>query len=277
MIGWRGEPGISDEPQHVKQGKITKGQLELLGIPYHVIDANTDLSQVIVQVAGELATRSAPVALLVRKGTFAPYHSRRDHRSRSSLMREAAIHQILALCSGDELLVATTGKTSRELCEARIARGELPEDFLSVGGMGHVSSLAFGVALGKPGRRVICLDGDGSLLMHMGSMAVIGAKRPANLLHVLLNNEAHESVGGQPTAASDIEFRGLAKATGYRNFFSVSTAEELASAWPEACAQSGPTFLEIRISCGSRSNLGRPKLSPEQNKHGFIRTMTKHR
>jgi phosphonopyruvate decarboxylase len=270
LIGWRGEPGVKDEPQHVKQGRITPGQLDLLEIPYWVLDAQSDTDDLLGKAFESMAKSGGPSALLVRKDTFAPYKSSRKAHQLGSLRREDALNTVLDLTDPDDLVVATTGKTSRELFELRARRNEAQRDFLTVGGMGHTASIATGVALGSPQRRVVCLDGDGSLLMHMGAMPVIGSLKPANLVHVLLNNAAHESVGGQATVAGSVDFRSIAIASRYGAYFVSNDDDEIRSAWAAMKDCAGPVFFEIRLAQGSRSDLGRPTSSPEENKAAFM-------
>lgn len=270
IIGWRGEPGVKDEPQHVKQGRITTSQLDLLEIPRWVLDAGSDVSVVLEEVFAKLRGTNAPVALLVRKDTFAKYKSKRQPHQVSQLKREEALDQLLSLASSSDLVVSTTGKTSREVFELRVRRGESQRDFLTVGGMGHTASIALGVALGNPKRRVICLDGDGSVLMHMGALPIIGDLQPPNLVHVLLNNAAHESVGGQPTVAGKVDFAALTKACGYRAYRLVSSTDEIKANWAELVSQPGPVLLEVKISTGSRDDLGRPTSTAEENKRAFM-------
>ena len=274
VIGWRGEPGVKDEPQHIKQGRITAAQLDLLEIPYQTVAANANPQALAQWVKEKLDSTSAPVALLVQKDAFAPYKSQRQPRMASTLRREQALGVLRSL-AGDAAVVATTGKTSREVVELRRARQQPQRDFLTVGGMGHTASIALGVALGAPHRSVVCLDGDGSLLMHMGALPIIGAAAPANLTHVLLNNGAHESVGGQPTVADRVDFEAIARASGYQAYAAASTEAELAAAWHTLAQQPGPTLLEVRISTGSRDDLGRPSSSPADNKHAFMQWLSR--
>ncbi|MCZ8167488.1 phosphonopyruvate decarboxylase [Silanimonas sp.] len=270
IIGWRGEPGVKDEPQHVKQGRVTLGQLELLGVPCRVLEAGSDAEAVVDELFADMARTNAPVALVVRKDTFAKYKSLRKAESLSDMTREQALDTLLALTGSDDLIISTTGKTSREVFELRVRRGEAQRDFLTVGGMGHTSSIALGVALGQPKRRVVCLDGDGSLLMHLGAMPVIGSLKPARLIHVLLNNAAHESVGGQPTAAGSIDFAAIALGSGYAAHRVAGDPASLRAAWRELVDHQGPVLLEVRIKAGSRDDLGRPTSSAEENKRAFM-------
>ncbi len=270
IIGWRGEPGVSDEPQHVKQGRITPRQLELLDIPYHVLASDSDYETILDTVFDEMRRTQAPSAVLVRKGTFEPFTGKPRMPS-PGLRREDALREIVTLADPDDLLVSTTGKTSRELFEIREQRGERHADFLTVGSMGHASSIALGTALGNPRRRVICLDGDGAALMHLGALPIIGNVKPANLLHVLLNNAAHESVGGQPTVAGAMDFEAIVRACGYRYYRRVDDVAGLRRAWRAlADGAAGPAMLEIRIAVGARSDLGRPTMTPEQMKTAFM-------
>nr|WP_216819594.1 phosphonopyruvate decarboxylase [Paenalcaligenes hominis] len=196
VIGWRGEPGIKDEPQHIKQGRITPEQLSLLEIPYLIVDEESEEDQVARWAVEQLITTQAPVALLIRSGSFTDYKSQARHALEGlTLLREQALSTLLDLTAG-AAIVATTGKTSRELFELRAKRLEAQRDFLTVGGMGHTASIALGIALAKPNQQVVCIDGDGSLLMHLGAMPIIGSLSPCNFIHVLLNNAAHDSVGG---------------------------------------------------------------------------------
>lgn len=271
VIGWRGEPGVKDEPQHVKQGRITLGQLDVLEVPHWVLNADSDIDTVLDEVFANMRERNAPVALVVRKDTFANYQPQIRRVETATLAREEALEQLLQLSTDDDLIVSTTGKTSREVFELRVKHGQAQRDFLTVGGMGHTASIALGAAIGQPHRRVVCLDGDGSLLMHMGSMPVIGKFAPKRYIHILLNNESHESVGGQATAAEMINFGDLARAVGYAAYEQANDIESLALAWDKLDQVTGPVLLEIKIKNGSRANLGRPTSTPVQNKLTFMK------
>lgn len=253
IIGWRGEPGVKDKPQHVKQGRITPGQLKLLEIPNWILQADSDLETVLNEVFAKIQNTNAPAALLIRKGTFTDYKSRQKPDQVGLIKREDALRELMALASDDDLIVSTTGKTSREVFELRAERGEPQRDFLTVGSMGHTSSIALGVALGNPKRRVICLDGDGSALMHLGAIPIIGSLKPRNLIHVLLNNAAHESVGGQPTVAGKMDFAAICKACGYQGYKFATDIESL------------KTLLE------SDKPVRRPTNAGDSNRHRFPR------
>lgn len=273
LIGWRGEPGVKDEPQHVKQGLVQNALLESMGILYEVIDSDTrdwdDLVHACIEKAQKLFS---PVAIVVKKGTFSQYKSINKTTNAFTMSREDAIRTILET-DNSYAIVSTTGKTSRELYELRDMRNEKLQDFLTVGSMGHSSSIAAAIAIRRPDAKLMCIDGDGALLMHMGSLAVIGKLAPKNFLHVVMNNQCHESVGGQATAADKLDLEHMVKATGYCHYFLAQTQEDLAQVMISIRALSGPILLEVRVKKGSRADLGRPKSSPTENKEAFIKKL----
>lgn len=273
IVGWRGEPNVPDEPQHIKQGRITPSQLALLGIPYWVLDENSDPEQILDDLFFTLRSTNAPVAILVRKNSFSRQSPRMKHRRTATLLREDALERVIELAR-NALVISTTGKTSRELFELRAARNEEQRDFLTVGGMGHASSIALGVSLGcldrGDSRLIVCLDGDGAMLMHLGAVAIIGEIKPGNFVHVLLNNSAHESVGGQPTVADRLDLEALALACGYGSYMRARNIQEIDHCWSSLHSTAKPVFFEIEIAIGSRSDLGRPSSAPEQNKRSFM-------
>jgi len=280
MIGWRGEPDVKDEPQHIKQGRITPALLDVMDIPWQILDSSTaDIETKIDTVMNHMLNRSVPAALLVRKGSFAPYTLRKNPQSNYPLSREQAIQQLIEQLDSRDLVVATTGMPARELYELRMARGDgIGNDFLTVGSMGHAVSIALGLACSQPKRRVICLDGDGSVLMHMGSLAIVGQSRQENLIHVVLNNGAHDSVGGQSTCAFVINLAGVARACGYREVLVAEEPQEIGQAFANLLLKKGPSLLEIRINKGARADLGRPKSAPAENREALMRGLgIKHR
>jgi len=274
-IGWRGEPTHHDEPQHITQGAITKELLDTLSVPYSILPKEEDEAEAVVMTAvAFMKKEQTPYALLVKKGTFAPHTSSGTKNNDATLLREEALSIVTKQLSPHDVIVTTTGKTSRELFEYRVEQKEGHErDFLTVGSMGHTSSIALGIAKEKPDRMVWCLDGDGALLMHMGALAVIGTEGQKNLIHVVLNNGAHESVGGQPTAVRDIDLPAIARGCRYPHIYKAHTASELSSCLQKIakCERKGPVFLEIQIAQGSRENLGRPTTTPEENKKAFMK------
>ena len=273
MIGWRGEPGVHDEPQHVKQGAVTIPLLEAMEIPYVILpDEDSAAFEVVESIVTKCVKEKKPHAIIIKKGTFSPYKLRSKIPNNNPLSREDALKHIINVIPEDSIIVSTTGKLSRELYEYRDERGLSHEsDFLTVGSMGHSSSIALGIALSLPKRRVFCFDGDGAFIMQMGGITNIGHLAPENYVHVVFNNGAHESVGGQPTLGFDIDIPAIAKACGYRNAESVETAEEISSALMRAISMNGPSLIEIRVGINSRENLGRPKSTPIENKELFMR------
>jgi len=268
VIGWRGEPNIHDEPQHVKQGKVTCSLLESMGIPYAVLENNEkDVNNQIETCFKTITETGSPYALVIRKDTFAPYTLINKEEHEAIMTREEAIEEIATSQYG--IIVSTTGMISRELYELRdkYACGH-ERDFLTVGSMGHASSIALSIALQKPQLQVTCLDGDGAALMHMGSFAAIGAQKPLNFCHIVLNNAAHDSVGGQPTIAPFIDMPAVARACGYIKVFHVKTKEELKKVLSEKHEEL--TFIEVKVKKGSRKDLGRPKSTPIENKTKFM-------
>lgn len=272
IIGWRGEPGTKDEPQHVFQGKITLELLEIMDINYIVIDRNSSkeyLEEKIEEFRAILSNGKS-VALVIKKDGLT-YGESVVYKNEYSILREEAIGYITETAKND-IIVSTTGKTSRELFEIREDAGQSHKnDFLTVGSMGHCSSIALEIALNKKNRRVWCIDGDGSVLMHMGSMALIGAKAPVNYVHVIINNESHESVGGQPTIANSVSFEKIALGCGYSSTYSVFKIDELKKVLYDIKNVRGPILIEIKSSIGSRSNLGRPTRTPIENKEEFMK------
>lgn len=274
IIGWRGEPGVNDEPQHISQGEKTLDLLTLLDIPYKVIDGESDYQSAIRLMTRESQKTSRPVALVVRKNTFSGEETSSTTAACSLLSREGAIKILLELLEENDVVVSTTGKTSREVFEVKRGSKSSINEFMTVGGMGHASSIALGVALGLQGKRkVICLDGDGALIMHMGSLPVISKAKPKGFVHVLLNNGVHDSVGGQETASDNIEYRELALATGYRAYEFADDQPSLIRGWNSLLLEPGPTFFEIKIKSGSRSDLGRPTMTPKGNMERFMKTL----
>ncbi len=272
IVGWRGEPGVKDEPQHVKMGKVMVPAVESLGLRYAVLPDDIDEARQVVATAVEtMKETNAPYALLVKKGTFAKYKLQKGRTAPYPMTREQAIVQVADALGRDVHIVATTGMPARELFEYRAQRGQPHDtDFLTVGSMGHASQIALGIALQRPERQVVCLDGDGAVLMHMGGLASIGALGPKNYKHVVLNNGAHDSVGGQPTVAFEVDFGAIAKASGYKQTFRADTPEELADALPKFAAAEGPVLLEVRVKTGARDDLGRPTRTPRQGKEAFM-------
>jgi len=267
MIGWRGEPGKKDEPQHVKQGRVQQALLDAMEIPYRVIDAHTSsIDHILEELVSIAKQQGCPVALVVKAETFEPYTLQQDNRTDYPLNREQALAVILRQLDADAVVVSTTGKTSREVFEIRKKLNHSGQtDFLTVGSMGHAAQIALGLAANTQ-KKVYCLDGDGAVLMHMGSLAIIGQSKAKNLHHIILNNGAHDSVGGQPTVGFALDFKAIALACGYKKAYSITTAEELQEHVAALTQDEGPTLTEIKMNKGARKDLGRPTSTPKENK-----------
>ncbi len=274
LIGWRGEPGVADEPQHIAQGNATVPLLDAMGISHHRLPDDTDEAiTVMANARAQTIEQGQPVAILVGKNAFSPYRLRQAAGERElSLAREEAIRTILESIEPGSTVVSATGMISRELYELREQMGMGHDsDFLSVGSMGHCCQIALGVALAKPERKVYCLDGDGSALMHMGSMATTAQSGAANLIHMVINNGCHASVGGQPTCGFQISFADIARGCGYQSVRTVMDGQGIKNSLDAIKSAAGPAFLEIRVLPGSRPDLGRPGISPSEQKENFMR------
>ena len=271
VVGWRGEPGVHDEPQHKYQGEVTVKLLEDMDIATYIISKDTTDEDIeaVMKDFRELLEKGKQVGFVVRKGAL-EYDNTPKYRNDNKLIREDIIEHIIDV-TGEDPIVSTTGKTSRELFELRVARGETHgHDFLTVGSMGHSSSIALGLAMQRPDKKVWIIDGDGAMLMHMGSMALIGAYAPENLIHIVVNNSSHESVGGQPTVAEHMDFVRIAEGCGYPNVVSVDTLEDLDSVLAAAKAKNELMFIEVKSAIGARADLGRPTTTARENKENFM-------
>lgn len=271
VVGWRGEPGMKDEPQHIYQGEITTSLLKEIGIPSIILEERTSETTFSEQFAKLKPTLTSgnSIAVVVKKGAL-EYEKSVLYKNDYTFCREEALKQIIC-ASGNDVIVSTTGKTSRELWELRGSMNFGHErDFLTVGSMGHASSIALGLALHAPNKRVWCIDGDGALLMHMGAMAVIGKYSPRNLIHVVINNGAHESVGGMPTVAAPLRLDEIASLMGYSYTASVDSPAGLEQALKEVVQNEGLRFVEIKAAIASRRDLGRPTIPPNENKSNFM-------
>jgi phosphonopyruvate decarboxylase len=264
MVGWRGRPDEHDEPQHVQMGRVTLTTLHAIGVKTTILPDSIEEAKAALELAiADARARRAPHALVVKKGTFDAYKLQTKDENPYTLTREGAIERVVEALPAGACVVATTGMPSRELFEIRERRKEPhASDFLTVGGMGHASQIALGAALAQPSRKVVCLDGDGAVLMHMGGLTTIGQLAPKNYFHVVLNNGAHDSVGGQPTVAFQVDLPAVARASGYKSTAVVSDEAALGAALAKLFEGEGPGLLEIRVKKGSRKDLGRPTQSP---------------
>ena len=278
VIGWRGKPGVHDEPQHVKQGKVTTSLLETIDIPYAVLAKEEDKACIQIKNAVESMQKTKECyALIIEKDTFENYQlSNVNSNLVLSLSREEAIKTVASAIGQKDVIVSTTGMISRELFEYRAMNEQGHErDFLTVGSMGHASQIALGIAMEKQDRYVWCFDGDGAAIMHLGGLAIVASKGLKNYIHVVFNNGAHDSVGGQPTVGLDIDLPAIAKAVGYKVAISVASKEELEKQLKTFSSVEGPILLEVRVKKGNRKDLGRPTTTPIQNKEAFMNFLKK--
>ncbi len=278
MIGWRGEPGKQDEPQHLVQGKKMTSLLTEVGVPFEVLPNSIEGARHALDGAlRSMKVRPSPYAFLIKRQCFEPYQSPTlksivdDNPFAYNMTRESALDLIARHTEKQDAVVCSTGKASRELFELRESRGQdHSSDFLTVGSMGHASAIALGIATGQPSRQVFCIDGDGAMLMHLGTVATVARVASPNFKHILLNNGVHDSVGAQPTGAFGVDFSACLKAMGYEDTFKCETKEELIEGMKRLKITRGPAFMEVRIRAGARANLGRPTKSPQQNRDAFM-------
>ena len=276
LIGWRGRPGVHDEPHHVKQGKVTTDLLSVMGINYEVLSKEEDKAEKQIDKAAKALQNKEVFALVIEKDTFDDYKLQNVEVNDLTMSREEAIQTVAAALGESDCIVSTTGMISRELFEYRAAMGQGHErDFLTVGSMGHASQIALGIALAQPERPIWCFDGDGATIMHMGSMTIVASKAPKNYIHVVFNNGAHDSVGGQPTVGLKIDLPAVAKAVGYNTVYSVDNKTNLKAILDDVKRQEGPILIEIKVKKGNRKDLGRPTTTPIQNKEALMGFLSK--
>lgn len=271
MVGWRGESGIKDEPQHIHQGRVMINSLEAMDLPYVILSTDEKEAMEQTQNAVSMARKKmSPIFLIVRKNSFESFPIQRAPHE-LELSREDAIKTAVEMLPADGVIVCTTGMASRELYELR-ANGNQGHhrDFLTVGGMGHASQIALGLCKAQPERPFYCFDGDGAVLMHMGSLAIIGQSSAFNFIHIIFNNGAHDSVGGQPTVGFDVNFCRIARNCGYVSATKVESREGIKSALKEGSLLSGPHFIDIHVQSGNRADIGRPNTTPQQNKNAIM-------
>lgn len=276
IIGWRGEPGLHDEPQHIYQGEVTVKLMEDMGVATFIIGKDTtgDELKAAMDSFNDVLSQGRQAAFIIRKGAL-EYGEKAVYKNENTMKREEIIRQIVKV-SGEDPIVSTTGKASRELFETRVSNNQSHKyDFLTVGSMGHSSSIALGVALNQPDKKIWCIDGDGAVLMHMGAMAVIGANSPENLVHVVINNGAHETVGGMPTVASKLDLVAAAKACGYPYAVSVNNFDDLEKELNYVKSISKLSLIEVKSSIGARADLGRPTTAAIENKESFMNYLLK--
>lgn len=276
LIGWRGRPGMHDEPQHIKQGKVTTGILNVMGINYDILSKDEEKAAKQIQKAVEHLRKNEVYALIIEKDTFTDYKLLNLDENALTMTREEAIQTVAAHIGEKDVIISTTGMISRELFEYRTAMNEGHErDFLTVGSMGHASQIALGIAMEKTDRKIWCFDGDGATIMHMGNMAIVASKHVKNYIHVIFNNGAHDSVGGQPTVGLNIDLPAIAKAIGYNDAVTVDNMAALQIAVEKLVMSEGPMLLQVCVKKGNRKDLGRPTISPVQNKRALMNFLSK--
>ena len=274
MIGWRGEPGKHDEPQHKKMGRVMLPLLDTLEIPYKILpDTVVEAEKIISEMKKMAEEEKMPVAVIMKSGVLEEYEAKNKAKTNFEMTREDAIKVIIGNLNGNEAIISTTGKTSRELFEYRVARNEKPRDLYTVGSMGCSASIANAIALQKPGKRVFVFDGDGAVIMQMGALATIGHYKAGNLCHIIFDNGAHDSTGGQPTVSNTLNFEKIALACGYKNAKTIKTKSDLEKAIKEMKSSEGPQMLVIKVNKGSRKDLGRPTTTPIENKVEFMKLL----
>jgi phosphonopyruvate decarboxylase len=272
MIGWRGEPGKKDEPQHRKMGRIMLPLLEVLEVPYAELPGEAAEAADTVSEARAFALgHRTPYALIVKRGILESYETSRTPEQEREMTREEALAVLLDNTGDEAVIVSTTGKTSREVFEYRESRRQGHQwDFLTVGSMGCSASIGLGLALAKVDRKVFVLDGDGAVIMQEGALSTIGHYRPTRFYHVVFDNQAYDSTGGQPTTSPTVDFAGLALANNYRGAVTVENKEDLVKACNEMLSSDGPRMLVVRVNKGARKDLGRPTTTPIENKEAFM-------
>ncbi len=276
IIGWRGEPGVHDEPQHVYQGQITCEMMDLMGIKYSVVDrdcTDVDLNK-ILKVALKEFEKGNQFALIIKKEALQKSCDFKWDNG-FQMVREEALGKILQVLPRDVKIISTTGKISRELYDQSNALfGNHDNLFMTVGGMGHASMIAFGVAANRSDLKIVCVDGDGAALMHMGSMAFLADNAPKNFYHIVINNNAHESVGGMPTGCMDVDFSAVAKTLGYKKTVKITSLDEIDAIGKDVSdGLGGPVLYEVMVSLGARADLSRPKESAADNKKSFMKNL----
>lgn len=279
---WRGEPGHPDEPQHVLMGQITHRLLETLQIPWRPFPTEeSQIAPVMAEAEASMRERQLPFALVMSENSVAEHDLKSPSQaqrlvphvssqlrleSKARMIRTEALQAVLESLTGREAILATTGKTGREL----FTLADRPNHLYVVGGMGTASAIGFGVARALPRQPVVVIDGDGAALMKLGALATIGYYQPANLLHIVLDNESHDSTGGQHTASSVVRFAEMAAAANYRRAAAADDPGEVRALVKAMSQLPGPSLLHIKIRPGSPKNLGRPTVKPHEVKERFM-------
>ena len=258
LIGWRGSPGVKDEKQHLTIGKITLPILKNMGIRYKVVKNLNDIKN--SNLIDYSRINRIPVAFLIKKGSIKENNKKVQNKNTNDILRSEFIIKLLNKISNKDRIIASTGFNSRELYQLRTQNKiETGKDFYLVGGMGHTGIVTLGYSLKNKKKNIICLDGDGSFLMHMGSMVTIGKYAKKNYKYILLNNLAHESVGGQKTLIETLNLEKFSKAIGFKNYIKIDKKDSIEKKLVFFLKRKGPSFLEVKIKCKSMNNLIRPE------------------
>ena len=275
LIGWRGKPGDEDEPQHCLPGQILKSQLDLINIPNFKIDHTSEISKEIEIVVEKVKAEQSPVAIICQKDCFKSYKAKKIKKTNMTYPRRHAIETIVSNVNLNDVILSTTGKASRELYEIRKNNLSEISDFMTVGSMGHVSSIALGLEMGRRNnetkKNIICIDGDGSCLMHMGALAILGSNKAKRIKYFLINNGVHESVGGQDTVGFKVDFCKIASACNFEAVFKCKNAEELTGVINSIEYKNHCSFIEVIVGIEDNDKLVRPKETPKENKETFIK------
>ena len=271
IMGWRGNPHEEkDEPQHKMMGRIMLPLLDILEIPYEILPDNIEGARKVIKNAKKQAEETKYAsAIIIKKKTLEEYDSKNLSETNYEMSREDSIKTLLENINSTGTIISTTGKTSRELFGQRIARGEIPMDFYTVGSMGCSASIALEVALQKPEKKIYCFDGDGAVLMQMGALSTIGSYKPKNFVHIIFDNESYDSTGGQPTNSKNVDFAQVAKDCGYTSARTVKTRNDLINSINEIKSLEGPNMVIVKVNKGARKDLGRPTSTPTENKETF--------
>ena len=272
LIGWRGQPNIKDEPQHVHVGKTMLQSLEAMEIPFQLLSPEfIETKSALEKACRDARQHRSPFALIVPKDFFAKT-SQETKQLDTGLTREQALKIVASHAPANAKYFATTGHLGRELYEHRQTQGQPHhDDFLNIGSMGHCSQIALGFHLGSK-KPTVCLDGDGALLMHLGALAICGqyAHAQHGFYHILFNNGVHDSVGAQPTVGHKVDWSLMAKACGYESYVRVEDEQGLVAACSGLFSKNKTCFIEIMIQPGARKDLGRPTQTPTQSLSQFL-------
>ena len=258
IIGWRGSPRVKDEPQHNVKGKITEKILKLLNIKYTIIRGNKDLKKFDKQIKDAKKNKSI-VACLIEQGTLEKNNKKIKKKDFYKVDKENFFKTLLETLDNKSKIISSTGYNSREIMHIRNKyRLKKSKDFYMVGGMGHTSSVALGYSL-STNKKTICIDGDGSFLMHLGSIKTAGNFANKNFKYILLNNNTHDSVGGQSTYVKNIDLEKLSKSLGFKKFYSIRNNQNLKKNLKQFLSGNSLNFLEVKVTNSKIKNLPRPK------------------